>query len=130
MAFSVNKIILLGNLGQDAENRETTAGTTVTSFSVATTYSYKKDDEWKEETTWHNIVAFKLSDYVKGALQKGAKVYVEGRLNKRSYENKEGKTVYITEVIAEKIIPLSKSEYHAETQPETQTQGKDDDLPF
>ncbi len=107
MAFSLNKIMLIGNLGGDAENRVTANDVSVTSFSVATTHSYKgRDGNWVDETTWHNVVAFSLSDYMKDQLRKGRKFYVEGRLNKRSYENKEGKTIYVTEVVAEKLIPL------------------------
>ncbi|RMD51529.1 MAG: single-stranded DNA-binding protein [Ignavibacteria bacterium] len=110
MAFSLNKIQLIGNLGQDCENRVTANDTSVTNFSIATTESYKtRDGEWKNETTWHNVVAFNLSDYMKDQLKKGRKFYVEGRLKKRSYENKEGKTIYVTEVFAEKLIPLDSS---------------------
>ncbi len=110
MAFSLNKIMLIGNLGSDAENRMTTNDVSVTSFSLATTYSYKgRDGNWVNETTWHKVVAYRLSDFMKEQLKKGKKFYVEGRLSKRSYEDKEGKTVYVTEVIAERLIPLDAS---------------------
>ncbi len=110
MAFSLNRIMLIGNLGRDAETRFTTNNVSVTSFSMATTNSYKgKDGNWVEETTWHNITSFNLSDYFKENLKKGKKIYVEGRLTKRDYTDKEGVKRYSTDVISEKIIPLDPS---------------------
>ncbi len=107
MAFSLNKIMLIGNLGRDAETRFTTSNVSVTSFTMATTNSYKgKDGNWLNETTWHNIVAFNLSDYYKENLKKGKKFYIEGRLTKRDYTDKEGIKRYSTDVVAEKLIPL------------------------
>lgn len=100
MAKSVNKVILLGVLGRDAETKFTPSGTAVTNFSVATSQSYKKDNEWMEKTSWTNVVlwgAEKLASY----LTKGSKVYLEGRLETRSYEDKNGDKKYVTEVIAD-----------------------------
>lgn len=144
MAFSLNKIMLIGNLGRDAEHRFTTNNTEVSSFSLATTNSYKgRDGNWVNETTWHNIVIFGASDFLKGNLKKGKKFYVEGRLSKRDYENKDGQKVYVTEVIADKfnIIPLesgdgnyqsSDSSNSTSSEPESidNTAPDDDDLPF
>jgi single-strand DNA-binding protein len=110
MAFSLNKIMLIGNLGKDAETRFTTNNLSVTNYTMATTNSYKgKDGNWVNETTWHNIVSFNLSDYFKDNLKKGKKFYVEGRLSKRDYTDKDGIKRYMTEVITEKIIPLESS---------------------
>jgi single-strand DNA-binding protein len=107
MAFSLNKIMLIGNLGRDVETRFTTGNVSISSFSMATTYSYKgKDGNWVNETTWHNITVFNLSDFMKENLKKGRKVYVEGRLAKRDYTDKEGIKRYSTDVISERIIPL------------------------
>jgi single-strand DNA-binding protein len=143
MAFSLNKVMLIGNLGQDAETRFTANNLSVTSFSVATTYSYKgKDGNYVNETTWHNVVAFGLSDYYKDVLKKGKKVYVEGRLSKRDYTDKEGVKRYITEIVAEKfggIIPLdSKGDGNFSNDADSinvadsdmQGDSKSDDLPF
>ncbi len=144
MAFSLNKIMLIGNLGQDAEHRFTTNNTEVSSFSLATSHSYKgRDGNWVNETTWHNIVIFGASDFLKGNLKKGKKFYVEGRLAKRDYENKDGQKIYVTEVIADKfnIIPLdggdgsyqsSGSSNSTSSEPESidKTAPDDDDLPF
>ncbi len=110
MAFSLNKIMLIGNLGRDAEIRFTTNNVSVSNFTLATTNSYKgKDGNWVNETTWHNVVAFNLSDYFKENLKKGKKVYVEGRLTKRDYTDKDGIKRYSTEVVSERIIPLEAS---------------------
>lgn len=107
MARSVNKVILIGNLGRDAETKFTPSGQARTTFSIATTRQWKdrQTGENKEQTDWHNIVAWgkeRVAEYLK----KGKHVYVEGRLTTRSYENNEGKTVYVTEVIADDIMLL------------------------
>ena len=143
MAFSLNKIMLIGNLGQDAETRFTTNNTAITNFSVATTHSYKgKDGNWVNETTWHNLIAFSLSDYMKDSLKKGKKVYVEGRLSKRDYTDKEGIKRYVTEVVTERIIPLDArdgggsygNDDNYSSAPQSSPEGgnsvEDDDLPF
>lgn len=109
MSFTVNKVILVGQLGKDAETRDV-GDSTVTSFSLATNRSWKDaSGEWKNETDWHNVQAWKLSDFIKNALVKGAKVYVEGSIRTRSYE-KDGEKKYITEITAFSIIPLDKRE--------------------
>jgi len=104
---SVNKVVLLGNLGRDAETRFTTSGVACTTFSVATSYRWKDQQtgEWKEDTDWHNVVLWRqenLANY----LTKGKQVYIEGRLKTRSYDDKEGKKVYRTEVVADDLILL------------------------
>lgn len=104
---SVNKVILVGNLGRDAETKFTPSGAAVTKFSVATTRSWKdqQSNEWKEETNWTNVVVWRqenLANY----LTKGKQVYVEGRLQTRSYDDKDGKKVYTTEVVADDVILL------------------------
>lgn len=140
MAFTLNKIMLIGNLGNDAETRFTNNNISVTTFSVATSYGYKgKDGNWVNETTWHNIVSFNLPDYYKEALKKGKKIYVEGRLSKRDYTDKEGVKRYITEVVSEKLIPLEGREGGGESYseknssydtPVNTSSPEDEDLPF
>lgn len=142
MAFSLNRITLIGNLGQDAENRFTTNNLSVTTFSLATTRSYKgKDGNWVNETTWHNIVSYNLPDFYKDQLKKGKKFYVEGRLAKRDYTDKEGVKRYITEVVSEQLIPLegreggptgnnNYSEKATTYNEPDQTASVEDDLPF
>jgi single-strand DNA-binding protein len=140
MAFSLNRIQLIGNLGKDSETRFTTTNLSVTSFTLATTNSYKgKDGNWQNETTWHNIIAWNLSDFYKESLKKGKKFYVEGRLSKREYMDKENIKRYVTEVVAEKIIPLESGlsqqqqagmeETHTSEVKELQV-DENDDLPF
>jgi len=139
MAFSLNRIMLIGNLGKDAENRFTTDNLSITNFSLATNYRYKnKNGEWTDETTWHNVVAFNLSDFYKDYLKKGKKVYVDGRLVSRTYEDKDKikRTVY--EVRAEKIIPLDSNSESSKEPSESYSSDADvagevdpnDDLPF
>ncbi len=104
---SVNKVILVGNLGRDAETKFTPSGAAVTKFAVATTRSWKdqQSNEWKEETNWTNVIVWRqenLANY----LTKGKQVYVEGRLQTRNYDDKDGKKVYTTEVVADEVILL------------------------
>jgi len=104
---SVNKVILIGHLGRDAETRFTPAGIAVTSFSVATNRRWKDQQtgEWKEETDWAKVVLWRqenLANY----LTKGKQIYVEGRLQTRSYDDKDGKKQYMTEVVADEVILL------------------------
>ncbi len=104
---SVNKVILVGHLGRDAETKFTPSGAAVTKFAVATSRSWKdqQTNEWKEETNWTNVVVWRqenLANY----LVKGKQVYVEGRLQTRSYDDKDGKKVYATEVVADDVILL------------------------
>ncbi len=137
MAFSLNKVMLIGNLGRDAETRFTTNNNlSVTTFSIATTNSYKgKDGNWISDTTWHNIVAYNLSDYYKEVLKKGSKVYLEGRISKRDYTDKDGVKKNVVEVVSERIIPLDSREGSSKINEEEidvqniQTE-ENDDLPF
>lgn len=141
-AFSMNKIQLIGNLGKDAETRFTTNNVSVTSFGLATTSRIKgKDGNWVNETTWHNVVAFSLSDYIKNILKKGKKFYVEGRISKRDYTDKDGIKRYSVDVIADLIIPFDsgvesstpREEFQSNQNPiiEADIRVEDnDDLPF
>jgi single-strand DNA-binding protein len=104
---SVNKVLLIGHLGQDAETRFTPSGVSMTKFSVATNRRWKDQQtgEWKEETDWARVVLWRqenLANY----LTKGKQVYVEGRLQTRSYDDKDGKKQYSTEVVADEVILL------------------------
>jgi len=103
---SVNKVILIGNLGKDAESKFTPNGTSVATFSIATSWRQKDQQtgEWKDQTDWHNIKLWR-SENVVPYLTKGTQVYIEGRLSTRSYE-KDGKKQYFTEVVAEELILL------------------------
>jgi len=104
---SINKVILVGHLGKDAETRFTTGGQSVTNFSVATSRRWKdqQSGEWKEETDWHNVVLWRAENLA-NYLTKGKQVYVEGRLRTRSYDDKDGNKRYVTEVMAEDVLLL------------------------
>ncbi len=139
MAFSLNKIMLIGNLGRDAETRFTTNNLSVTNFSIATTRGFKdKEGNWQNETTWHNLTGFNLSDYYKDNLKKGKKFYIEGRISKRDYNDKDGNKRTSTDVISEKLIPLEgRSGESAGTAEATESYSSEppkvennDDLPF
>ena len=105
---SVNKVILIGHLGKDAETKFTPSGVAKTTFSVATNRRWKDQQtgEWKEETDWHNIVMWRQEN-VANYLTKGKQIYVEGRLQTRNYDDKDGRKVYITEVVADDVVLLS-----------------------
>lgn len=107
MARSLNKVMLIGNLGRDAETKFTAQGVPVTKFSVATTRRWKDQGsgDWKEETDWHNITLWR-NESVAPYLTKGKQVYVEGRLRTSSYDDKDGQKRSFTEVVAEEIMLL------------------------
>jgi single-strand DNA-binding protein len=99
---SLNKVMLIGHLGKDAETRFTQSGTAVTNFTVATSRRYKNQQtgEWDEDTDWHDVVLWKAENLA-NYLQKGKQVYVEGRLQTRSWEDQSGVKKYRTEVVAD-----------------------------
>ena len=109
MANSVNKVILVGRLGKDPEVKYTQAGVPVTRFTLATDESWKdQSGEKQQRTEWHNIVAWrKLAEICGQYLNKGKLVYVEGRLQTRSWEDKEGNKRYTTEIQADNMVMLS-----------------------
>ena len=98
----VNKVIIVGNVGRDPEVRSTHGGQTVTSFSVATSERFKdKEGQPQERTEWHRVVAWgRLAEICGEYLRKGKQVYIEGRLQTRDWEDKDGHKRYTTEVIA------------------------------
>lgn len=153
MAGTVNKVILIGNLGKDPEVRRLENGAIVANFSIATseTYTDKTTGERRENTDWHNIVVWRgLAEIVEKYVRKGTKVYIEGKLKTRSYQDKDNQTRYVTEVLAEEITMLSRPDQERNTTeqkpqyPTTDTPAQpspinmnqslmdddDDDLPF
>jgi single-strand DNA-binding protein len=110
MAKSVNKVILLGNVGKDPEVKFLPSGQPVANFSVATSDRYKdKAGEFQERTEWHNIVAFgKLAEIIRDYVKKGSKLYVEGSLRTSSWDDKtDGKKRYKTEIVLAELSLLS-----------------------
>ena len=109
---SVNKVILVGNLGRDPETRYTTGGDAVTNIRVATTDTWKdKNGEKQEKTEWHTVVFFGRQAEIAGEyLKKGRQVYVEGRLQTRKWQDKEGQDRYTTEIVADRMQMLGTRE--------------------
>lgn len=112
MSRSLNKAIIIGNLGSDPEVRTTAGGTRVANFNVATSRRWTNAaGEQQEKTEWHKIVAWdKLAEIAERFLKKGERVYVEGEIEYRQYEDKEGATKYVTEIRAREIIMLGGGE--------------------
>jgi len=149
MARGVNKVILIGNLGQDPELRYTGSGTAVCNMRIATNEAYKDaNGEWVDRTEWHNVVAWsRLAEICGEYLTKGSQIYVEGSLQTRSWEDRDGNTRYTTEVKAREMQILGgrgPSEENGaqrggggrQVQPQAQNESADfsfeadDDLPF
>ena len=104
----VNKVILIGNLGADPEVRYTQNGTAVANFRIATTETWKKEGEKEEQTEWHRIVTFaRLAEICGEYLSKGSRVYIEGRLQTRKWEDRDGNPRYTTEIVAREMKMLS-----------------------
>ena len=129
----LNKVMIIGNLGADPEMRYTQSGTPVCNFNVATTERYKnKDGEQVEETEWHRIVAWqRLAEICGEYLNTGSKVYIEGKIQTRKWQDKDGNDRYTTEIVAREMKMLdsrgSNDEQHREPAAE---QSVGDDVPF
>lgn len=140
----VNRVILIGNLGKDPEVRTFESGAIKTTITVATSESYKtKTGEKVENTEWHNVVLWRgLAEVAEKYLKKGSKVYIEGKLRYRSYEDKEGNKKYITEIEADNMVMLdgrsnrqeegysNTGSQFQETVPPVKEDAEPDDLPF
>jgi single-strand DNA-binding protein len=111
MAKSVNKVILLGNVGKDPEIRSTGGGTMVATFGLATTERAKDaQGNWQDKTEWHNIVAYgRVAEIIRDYVKKGHKIFIEGRLTTRNWDDKEhaGRKVYRTEIIVNDLSLLT-----------------------
>jgi single-strand DNA-binding protein len=110
MAKSVNKVILLGNVGKDPEIRSTGGGTMVANFTLATSDRFQdQQGNWQDRTEWHNLVAFKrTAEIVRDYVKKGSKLYIEGKIQTRSWDDKEtGAKRYRTEIIVNDLSLLS-----------------------
>jgi single-strand DNA-binding protein len=132
MARSLNKVQLIGNLGADPEIRYTPNGTAVANIRVATAENRKnKEGEWEERTEWHRIVLYgRQAETAKDYLRKGNKVYLEGRIETRSWEDQNGQKHYVTEVIGNDLIFLEpKGQNSGQEPPEPQQSRKQNAAP-
>lgn len=131
----VNKVILIGNVGQDPDTRYMPNGKAVTNIRIATSESWKKDGEKQERTEWHTVVLFdKLGEIAGQYLKKGSQVYIEGKLQTRKWADKEGKDRYSTEIVANEMQMLG-GRQQSDERPQRQASTKndvpfDDDIPW
>ncbi len=149
MARGINKVILVGNLGQDPETRYMPSGGAVTNLRIATseTWKDKQTGEQQERTEWHSVAMFnRLAEIAAEYLRKGSQVYIEGKLRTRKWQDKEGRDRYTTEVIADEMqmlggrggagSPMSggggqqRSQSAPASQPAAAVSDFDDDIPF
>ncbi|MCA1766149.1 MAG: single-stranded DNA-binding protein [Desulfobulbaceae bacterium] len=132
----INKAILIGNLGADPEVRYTQSGTAVANFNLATTETWTKDGNKEEKTEWHRIVAFgRLGEVCGEYLSKGSKAYIEGRIQTRQWEDKDGNKRYTTEIVAREMKILTpKGAAQGNTGPDDEPPlpepSMGDDVPF
>ena len=127
----VNKVILVGNLGSDPEIKATSNGSSLANFSVATSERWTKDGERQEKTEWHRVTAFgKLAEIVGQYVTKGSKVYIEGKIQTRSWETDSGEKRYATEIIARDLQMLDRAGETSGQQSNASQLPTDDDLPF
>jgi single-strand DNA-binding protein len=134
MSRGVNKVILVGHVGQDVELKYTPSGVAVATFSLATSESWKDQDGSKQEkTTWHNIVVWrKLAEIAAEYVKKGARLYVEGKIDNQTYE-KDGVKHYTSKIVIDQMIILSSNRQVDDvtgSEPPPEKKGKEDDLPF
>lgn len=131
----INKVILVGNLGQDPDTRSTQGGSIVTQLSIATGEAWKDSNgQLQERTEWHRIVVWgRLAEIARDYLRKGSKVYLEGRLQTRKWQDKEGRDQYTTEIVASELQMLDRkpNEGPAPSPSPAPASGKyDDHIPY
>jgi len=126
---SVNKVFLLGNIGQAPETRTLTNGTLLTTASLATNERFKQGDEWKDRTEWHSVIFYgRLAEIARDFLHKGSKVYVEGRIRTDSWDDKQtGRKCWRTHVVAVDVTLLDS---HDSRPPEPPAETFDEGMPF
>lgn len=146
MSSSLNKVILIGNLGKDPEIRTTSDGRKIASFSIATseTWKDKLTNERKEKTEWHRIAIFKegLVGIIEQYVKKGSKIYIEGQLQTRKWVDSSGQERYTTEVVlqgynsvlilldSKNVVGGANQDYNAENVPNFDHSELDDEIPF
>ena len=144
MARGINKVIIVGNLGQDPETRYMPSGSAVTNFTVATNESWKdkQTGEQKDRTEWHRVAMFnRLAEIAAEYLRKGSQVYIEGKLRTRKWQDRDGNDRWTTEIIADEMqmlggrggggaAPASSEPGQSSPPPQAASDDFDDDIPF
>ncbi len=143
MARGINKVIIVGNLGQDPDTRYMPSGAAVTNFTVATNESWKdkQTGEQKDRTEWHRVAMFgRLAEVAAEYLRKGSQVYIEGKLRTRKWQDRDGKDRYTTEIIADEMqmlggrgggsAPMSSESAPVSAPAQPPADDFDDDIPF
>ena len=146
--MSVNKVILVGNLGGDPESRTTGSGTVITTLRIATSDRRKDENgQWADATEWHRVVAFgKTAENAARYLKKGRQIYIEGKIRTRQWQDQQGQKRYSTEIVAQQMVMLGRAGDRTEMMeepvtvpaddfgggngPEGLDSANDDDLPF
>lgn len=129
--MDLNKAMIIGRLTRDPEMRSTPSGANVVSFSVATNRAYTdKDGQKREEVEYHNVVAWrKLADIIHQYVRKGGKIYIEGRLQTRSWDDQSGKKNYRTEIVADNMIMLDNKRSNDNAPPPEQEMPNEPEIP-
>ncbi|MDX9696451.1 MAG: single-stranded DNA-binding protein [Bacteroidales bacterium] len=138
--MGINKVILVGNVGKDPEVKHLDKGVSVAKFSLATSETYKKDNQKVTNTEWHNIVAWRgLAEVAEKYVKKGTPLYIEGKIRTRSWDDKDGNKRYTTEIVADTMQLLGQKHSGEESSAaadepmnitETDIPAEADDLPF
>jgi single-strand DNA-binding protein len=119
MAFSINLAIITGNVTRDPELKFTPSGMAVCAFGVATNRSIKKGDNWEDVPCFHNIVVWgKQGEYIANTVKKGIRITIQGRIENRQYEAKDGTKRYVSEIVADTVIPFTNRPSSYENQDE------------
>jgi single-strand DNA-binding protein len=135
MSRTLNKVMLIGNVGKDPDVNFTNTGIKVAQFRMATTETWKdKEGALQEQTDWHTIIAWRgLADVVERLVQKGSRVYVEGKIQNRNYDDRDGNKRYVTEIVADNLLLLDARRHDGpgvNGEHEKAAEAAPDDIPF
>jgi single-strand DNA-binding protein len=135
MSRTLNKVMLIGNVGKDPDVNFTPSGVKVAQFRMATSDTWKdKDGNIQEHTDWHTIIAWRgLADVVEKLVRRGSRLYIEGKIQSRSYDDRDGNKRYVTEIIAENVLMLDAKRPESGAggdEPEPHGEARVDDIPF
>lgn len=137
MSRTLNKVMLIGNVGKDPEVNFTPSGVKVAQFRLATSETWKdKEGSLQEHTDWHTVIAWRgLADVVEKLVRRGSRVYVEGKIQSRTFEDREGNKRYVTEIVADNLLLLDAKRPdhpggHGDTEHAESSSASSDEIPF